>query len=146
MNRVRIYIATTEGPAEIQRLAEEDPEVRSVVCFNGTCEALPISPGYDAFVRKPTGVIERLFAHPVYRMDVSQRICEGRSWQLGALAAHALKAEGKLAGKDDQCDHILWITGEVDNELKVHEVEDVPEKLRQSNLLFKETVRQQSLP
>lgn len=143
MNRVRVYIATTEGPAEIQRLAEEDPEVRSVICLNGTCEALPISPGYDAFVRKPTGIIERLFGHPVYRMDVSQRIGEGRSWQLGALVAHALNAAGKLAGKDDQPDHILWITGEVDSDLKIHPVEHVPEKLQQSAVLFEEIARQQ---
>lgn len=143
MNRVRVYIATTEGPVEIQRLAKEDPEVRSVICLNGTCEALSISPGYDAFVRKPTGIIERLFGHPVYRMDVSKRIGEGRSWQLGALAAHALKAQGKLAGKDDQLNHILWITGEIDNELKVHPVQHVPEKLQQSGWLFKEARRLQ---
>ena len=143
LNRVRIYIATTKGPVEIQRLAKEDPEVRSVVCLNGTCEALPISPGYDAFVRKPTGIIERLFGHPVYRMDVSHRIGEGRSWQLGALAAHALKAEGKLASKDEQTDHILWITGEVDHELKVHPVEHVPDKLQQSAVLFEQAISQQ---
>jgi hypothetical protein len=143
VNRVRVYIATTEGPVEIQRLAEEDPEVHSVVCLNGTSEALPISSGYDAFVRRPTGIIERLFGHPAYRMDVSQRIGEGRSWQLGALAAHALKAEGRLAGKEERPDHILWATGEVDSTLKVRPVGHLREKLLQSAPLFEVVVREQ---
>ncbi|HJP53297.1 MAG TPA: hypothetical protein QF556_01070, partial [Rhodospirillales bacterium] len=90
MNAVRVYIATTQGPSEVQRIAEEDPKVRSVVCLDGTSEALPISAAYDAFVRKPTGVIEKNFGHSVYRLDVSERISDGKSWQLGFFAAHAL--------------------------------------------------------
>ncbi len=94
-------------------------------------------------MRKPTGIIERLFGHSVYRMDVSGRIGEGRSWQLGALIAHALKAEDRLAGKDDTPDHILWITGEVNSELTVHPVEHVAEKLAQSTALFESAVEWQ---
>ena len=66
----RIVIATTEGPAEVERLSEEDPDVRSVVCLQGKALALPISPDYDAFVRRPVGVIEARFGHACYRLDV----------------------------------------------------------------------------
>ena len=138
MTGVRVYVATTEGPSEIQRVAKEDPEVRSVVCLNGTSEALAISAAYDAFVRKPTGVIERLFGHPVYRTDVSERISEGRSWQLPLFAAHALFAAGRLAGKNERADQAIWLTGTVDSELDVGRVDHVPEKLAQSERLFEE--------
>ena len=95
----RIVIATTEGPAEVERLSEEDPDVRSVVCLQGKALALPISPDYDAFVRRPVGVIEARFGHACYRLDVSAPISGGLSWQLGVFAAHALKAAGRLAEK-----------------------------------------------
>jgi len=29
-----------DGPAEVQRIVEEAPDVRSVICLNGTAEAL----------------------------------------------------------------------------------------------------------
>lgn len=141
----RVYIATTEGPVAVQRLAEEDPEIRSVVCLNGTSEALPISAAYDAFVRKPTGVIERLYGHPSFRMDVSGPISAGRSWQLGALVVHALHAKGMLAGKDQAADQALWLTGEVDHELGIRRVTQVEEKLIHSSDLFHE-LREQGIP
>ena len=138
MNAVRVFLATTEGPSEIQRIAEEDPEVRSVVCVNGTSDALPISTAYDSFVRKPTGVIERHFGHPVFRMDVSGRISDGRSWQLGMFAAHALHDAGRLATTQEAVEGAIWLTGEVDHDLGAAPVEHVPEKLRQSGRLFSE--------
>ena len=36
------------------------PEIRSVICIVGSFEALPVSGSYDQFVRRPTGVIEKL--------------------------------------------------------------------------------------
>lgn len=138
MNKVRVYILTTEGPAQVQRLVQEDPDVRSVVCLNGTTEALPISPAYDAFVRTPTGVIERHYGHPVYRMDVSAPITEGRSWQLGALLAHALAAAGRLSGATESADTALLLTGEVDRDLNVLDVDHVPDKLRAAQALIDE--------
>ena len=138
MNAVRVYIATTQGPSEVQRIAEEDPKVRSVVCLNGTSEALPISAAYDAFVRKPTGVIEKKFGHSVYRLDVSERISDGKSWQLGFFAAHALFSVDRLAGKGEIIERAVWVTGEVDRDLNVNPVDHVEEKLRQSAPLFAE--------
>ncbi len=133
---VRVFVATTEGPSEIQHVVEEDADVRSVICLNGTSEALPVSRDYDSFVRKPTGVIERLFGHPSYRVDVSRRISNGRSWQLGLLVAHALHAEGRLAAKDGPAEEVYWVTGEVRHNLDVMPVDHVGDKLRQSEALF----------
>ena len=138
MTSIRVYIATTQGPSEIQRIAEEDPKVRSVVCLNGTSEALPISAAYDAFVRKPTGVIEKKYGHSVYRVDVSERISDGKSWQLGLFAAHALFSVGCLAGKGEDIEKAVWITGEVDRDLNVIPVDHIEEKFRQSAPLFAE--------
>ncbi len=138
---VRVFIATTEGPSEIQRIVAEDVDVRSVVCLDGTSEALPISRDYDAFVRKPTGVVERLFGHPSFRVDVSHRISHGRSWQLGFLAAHALHAAGRLAGPGMNADAVLWVTGEVRHELAVAGVEQCRDKVRRSEALLTELAR-----
>jgi hypothetical protein len=129
---VRVYVATTEGPAEIQRLTEESPLVRSVVCLDGKAVALPISPDYDSFVRRPTGVVERLYGHPAYRLDVSARITDGLSWQLGALLAHALYAKGRLATVTAPAATIVWATGEVDAALVVRPVDAVERKLHSS--------------
>ncbi len=136
MNAVRVFIATTEGPAEVQRITEEDPDVRSVVCLDGKAMPLPISPDYDAFVRNPTGVIERGFGHGAFRLDVSQRISDGMSWQLGVFLAHALKAEGRLAERQAKVAGVVWATGEVDRDLAVGAVDGIPEKLRSSAELF----------
>jgi hypothetical protein len=132
VKRVRVLIATTEGPSEIQQITAEDPEVRSVVCLDGTSEALPISADYESFVRKPTGVIERLYGHSSYRTDVSHPISNGRSWQLGVLVAHDLLAAGRLATKGMPADEVLWVTGEVRHNLDVVAVDHAREKLREA--------------
>ncbi len=103
MTLVRVHVGTTEGPAEIQRITDEPPGIRSVVCLDGKAVALPISADYDSFVRRPTGVVERLFGHSAFRMDVGARITDGLSWQLGALVAHSLylgqpSRHGRAAG------------------------------------------------
>ena len=135
---VRVVIATTEGPAEILRLTPEDPDVRSVVCIGGKALPLPISKAYDAFVREPTGVIERAFGHSAFRMDVSVPIDDGLSWQLGAFAAHALLSAGRLARRDDAAERIVWLTGEVDRDHKVLPVAQVLLKLDHSRAFIAE--------
>jgi hypothetical protein len=118
-----VHILTTDGPVVIQRIIEEDPVVSSVICLDGRAQALPISPAYEAFVRSPIGVIEKITGHPAYRMDVSARIDEGRSWQLAACIAHvAALQQGSWQGR-------IYATGEVDNDLVVRPVEQVLLKL-----------------
>src|SRR6266567_29845 len=96
--KVRVLIATTSGPVEVLLLTEEDSAIgRCVACIGGTTETADIAAAYHNFVVRPTGVVERLFGHSCYRLDVSGRIDVGSSWQLGVLTAHALHAAGRLA-------------------------------------------------
>jgi len=135
---IRVYIATTQGPVAIQQLRQEDPAVRSVVCLDGTADTLPISRAYDNFVKTPTGVIQRHYGHPTYRMDVAARISDGNSWQLGTFVAHALDHEELLAAPEDTVDTVLWLSGEVDQDLNVRPVEHIEDKLRLSQSFFQE--------
>lgn len=133
MTSVRVAIATTEGPAEVQALAPEDaPDVMSVICVDGGSEALPVSRAYDGFVRRPTGVIEARFGQRVWRMDVSAPIGDGESWQLGTYAAHLLYHGGTLAGDQTSTRSGVYLlaTGQVDTRLNVRPVTHVEAKIR----------------
>ena len=132
--KIRVLIATTNGPVEVQLLTEEDPIIgRSVACIGGTTETADIAAAYHAFVARPTGVIEARYGHSCYRLDVSGRIDAGSSWQLGVLAAHALHAAGRLAQENDVADAVLWATGSVRPvDLTVGSVSHVPEKIENS--------------
>ena len=134
VGKLRVLIATTNGPVEILLLTEEDAAIgRCVACIGGTTETADIASAYHAFVVRPTGLIEGRFGHSCYRMDVSARIDAGSSWQLGVLAAHALLAAGRLAQENDVADGILWATGSVRPvDLTVGAVSHVPEKLANS--------------
>lgn len=123
MSGASVYILTTEGPVAIQRISEEDPSINSVICLDGLAQILPVSPAYEAFVRRPVGVIERMTGHGSYRMDVASRIDEGRSWQLAAYVAHAARLQAGGGDID------VYATGEVDSELGVRPVERVDLKL-----------------
>lgn len=133
--RVRVYIATTEGPVLIQRIAPEDDDIPPVVCVNGTTETLPISGDYARFVRRGTGVVAALTGHGSYRVDLDGSVDGGRSWQLGLLLAHLLAAEGRLAGPEDPDARIVVATGEVDRDLNVRSVDFVSEKVRKARVL-----------
>lgn len=100
-----------------------------MICLNGSSKALPISRDYDAFLREPTGVVERAVRYGAFRMDVDRPIDEGDSWQLAVFIAHLLKAAGRLAEGDEPADRVLWATGTVDRYLSVGPVEKVKDKL-----------------
>jgi hypothetical protein len=137
MKMFRLYIGTTDGPTEIQRVTPEDPEVRSVVCLDGKAIALPISDDYDAFVRRPTGIVETLTGHPAYRVDITHPIGGGYSWQLGIAVAHLLAGRCCLAGPEDRAGEALWLTGEVDHHLNIGAVDDVGLKLTRATSMLK---------
>ncbi len=140
MSKVRVYIPTTDGPVQVERITRE-PAAQSAVCVGRTTRVLPISGAYDSFVRPPSGVIEREFGPfdpGAFRLDVSAPIADGESWQAGIFVAHALAAVGRLAGPDEPCEAALWITGALDNDLKIGGVGHVPEKFRASDALFSE--------
>ena len=130
--KAHVFIGTTEGPVLIERVRREPRANQSVICLQRTTEMLPIHKNYDAFVRQPSGVIEREFGpfeDGAFRLDVSDRIESGESWQLGVFVAHALANRGLLAGPDEQADLVLWLTGEVHNDLTVGSVLHVATKL-----------------
>ena len=110
----RAYYLTTRGVVEVLLLTEEDPIIgRSVHVSGGTTETANIGAAYHAFVARPTGIIERYFAHSCYRLDFSAPVDTGSSWQLGVFIAHALHAAGRLAQEGDSADTIIWATGAV---------------------------------
>lgn len=127
--RIRVLIATTRGPVAVTRIVPENPSVNSVICVSGSLESLPVSRAYDAFVRAPTGIVEGITGHAVYRTDVSAPIESGDSWQLGLFLAHLLKREDLLAERGEQASCDLLVTGRLDRDLEVGSVEHVAEKL-----------------
>ena len=134
VSRYRVLIATTRGPVDVERLTREDPEIlRSVACVGGTTRTAGIDRDYHAFVSRPTGLVERLWGHGRFRLDVSDSIDEGSSWQLGVLIAHALEANARLADKEAEADGIVWATGQVlVTDLKVDPINHLDQKLRLS--------------
>ncbi len=58
--KVRVFLATTEGVVQIERITREEAR-QSAICLKRTTRVLPVSAGYDAFVRPPSGVVEREF-------------------------------------------------------------------------------------
>lgn len=130
--KVRVYIGTTFGPVLVERIWREEGIAESMVCLQRTTEKLPISADYNDFVKRPTGIVEREFGPfngGAFRLDLSGPINQGKSWQLAIFVAHAFACRGMLAGPDDQFECAIWLTGLVDNDLKITPVSQVPEKL-----------------
>lgn len=140
LDKVRVLIATTTGPVEVLRLVEENPAIgRSVVCIDGTTEIAGITPDYQAFVASPTGIIQRLYGHSCYRLDISEPIDNGSSFQLGAFAAHALQAVDRLAQEEDDYGTIVLVTGSVRAvDLEVREVTHVSRKIERALELLRQ--------
>lgn len=132
--RIRLSVATTRGPVRVLRLTGENPSVRSAVCIAGSFDALPISAAYDAFVRAPTGLIEAMTGHPVYRADVSAPIEGGDSWQLGFFLAHHFQEQGLLAEEDTAAELDVLVTGALNRDLTIEAVQHVSEKCARAGL------------
>ena len=133
--RVRVHIATTEGPALAQRLAVEEglSEIElSAACLDGTPTRLPIAGAYTCFVRDH---VRALSGRAAYRLDLDRRVDGGDSWMLGAWIAHPLLAEGRLAMRDEAADLAVFATGEIAfsadarRRTEVRAVEHVAEKV-----------------
>jgi hypothetical protein len=136
VTRLAVFVATTSGPVRIERITRERAP-QSMVCLRRTSTVLPISTTYDSFVRCGSGVIEKTFGpfeDGAFRLDVSDPIETGESWQLGVFVAHALSAGVKdaLLGTQDTADSIVWLTGHVDYDLAVGSVGHLAEKVHAS--------------
>jgi len=130
----RVYIPTTRHPVEIISLIEESADIESVICLAGSFEGLPVSAAYHAFVRRPTGLIEKLTGVASFRTDVSGTIDQGNSWQLPMLLAHRLHHKKRFRQSDAK--HMIWATGQVDINQNVTPVQHIREKLAASQTLF----------
>lgn len=138
--RVRVLIGTSDGPAEILWLRREGQAVRrSQVTVGGSTKDAGISRGYDAFVARRTGVIQRLFDDSrAYRAEVSAKIDAGSSWQLGFFVAHALAASDRLAASGQARNVTLWATGRVrTDDLSVGGIGYLARKLTSSLAILK---------
>lgn len=130
---IHVIIGTTRGPVAIQRITREQPGVQSVICLDGTVEALPVSQAYHDFVRRGTGLIARDFGHDAFRVDLDRRIDQGVSWQLPLYVAHALEAGSRLGnGSPSAGDTVIWATGAVSADGQVRPVARTADKLEQS--------------
>jgi len=140
VTKIAVFVATTGGPVQIERVTPERAP-QSLVCLSRSSSVLSISPAYDDFVRRGSGVIERDFGpfdDESFRVDVSGQIGSGQSWQLGIYLAHAIvSADGHdLAETVDEANLVLWVTGRVDYDLRVSSVSHVSEKIQASQPAF----------
>ena len=128
---VRVSIATTAGAIDVERIAPVVLRKSKVFTWRGLAPVPAISASYDDFVRKRVARILPVEAKGTFRMDLSEEIDTGDSWQLAVLAAHALHRSQRLAGRDEHGAPIcLYATGTVDFEMAAGEVGYVEDKLR----------------
>ena len=117
-------------------ITREASEIRSVICIDGSFEALPVSGSYDQFVRRPTGVIEKLLGEGSYRTDLDGPVTQGDSWQLGILLAHMLEKSGGLL--DSSCaphgNGVIWASGEVSPAMDIRPVDHMRQKFSESRV------------
>ena len=134
MNPFKVFIPTTRGAVRVLSITGEAPEIRSVICIAGSFEALPISGSYDQFVRRPTGVIEKLLGKGSYRTDLDGPVTQGDSWQFGILLAHMLEKSGRLVDSRgaSQGNGVIWASGEVSPALDIRPVDYMRQKFSES--------------
>ncbi|MGE0425079.1 MAG: AAA family ATPase [Reyranellaceae bacterium] len=124
-------IATTAGAIDVERIAPVALRKSKVFTWRGLAPVPAISASYDDFVRKRVARILPVEAKGTFRIDLSEEIDTGDSWQLAVLAAHALHQTQRLAGRGEHGAPIgLYATGTVDFEMAAGEVGYVEDKLR----------------
>lgn len=145
LRRAKIVIPTTGVPTEIIRIERLPPETNSGLFIEGTSveAGIAVHRDYNSFVRYASGVVERLYAHKAFRLDVSASITSGDSWKLGVLLAHAYEAAGQLYQRlragSPPAEVLVWVTGDVRSvDLAVASVGHIESKLRQTLPLLRE--------
>ena len=164
MARTGIAIATTEGPALIQYLGEEDAD-RSSLSFNDTISNR-LSGNYNSLLQlliRPNLLKNQ--KETSYNLDISKDIGAGDSWKLGVFMAHALLAHpaGQLyplarssedsadpygLNKSDPPDQIIWATGNIqrmDKGPMATKVGGIPDKIKES-LGFLKACQDRNIP
>ena len=147
MRTFTIVIPTTEHLVGITDITVENPMVSSVVCVNNKLEALPISSQYNEFVKSPTGIIEKITGNSSYRIDLTNKIDQGNSWQLALAIAHILHYNKKIIFSEEKnllsskCSSIIWATGLINSNLTVDPINFLEKKIIISSDFFKECIK-----
>ena len=143
MKTFTIVIPTTKDLVGITDITVENPTVSCVICVNNNLESLPISSQYDNFVKSPTGIIEKITGNSSYRIDLSNKIDQGDSWQLALAIAHILHHNNKLTLSKDkdlinnETESIIWATGLIDSNLSINPITFLEQKFLLSLDFFK---------
>ena len=141
VKKIVLFVGTTGGPVQIERLTPESAP-QSVVCESGTTRSLPISLDYHDYIRPGNGLIQKIFGpfeFPSFRADVIGRIDTGLSWQLPFFIAHAIDASKNcvLISNIEEADRVIWATGKVNVvNRKILTVNGLDEKINSSEKLF----------
>lgn len=136
-DRVRVLIATTHGPVEIEGLVDLEAGETSIVALGSSAEVVAgLMAPYRNFVARGSGVVARSFGHDAFRLELSGEIHAGESWQLAVFIAHALHKLGRLAEAGEPASTLIWATGQVDYQLRVAEIGHMPEKVAGSLARF----------
>ena len=128
---IHIFIATTQGLVAVNNLYSLPAVASSTVTAGGFADPLPITNSYHSFVKLGSGIIEADFSPGPFRIDLSDKITQGNSWQLGFYLAHMAKDLDALGdGKPKDGEMIIVATGCINTaERRVGAVDEVPRKL-----------------
>lgn len=137
MKKVAVYIATTNGPVQIELISEEKIPRSEVVLSGDFIPLDSMSSEYHHFVigSGPVSKAFGPFLDTSFHMEVSSPIDSGRSWHLAALIAHGVVQNNELAGAEEEPDQIIWATGRLGNNFEV-EADHLNEKLKLSKGLL----------
>ena len=146
MKYYTVVIPTTNNLVGISDIVVEDPLVSSVICENNSLESLPISNKYASFVKSPTGIIEKITGHSSYRIDITNRIEQGDSWQLAIAIAHIFHDNNFLSFSTNENlinnnkHTIIWASGTINSNLDVKAISYLDQKIKNSINFFKQCI------
>lgn len=147
-----VVIPTTDHLVGISDITVEDPLVSSVICENNNLEALPISSKYDSFVKSPTGIIEKITGNSSFRIDLTNKIDQGESWQLSLAIAHTLYHNNYLQFSNkknlifnEDNSSVIWASGKIKSNLEVQPINFLNEKINNSIIFFEQCIKK-SIP
>jgi len=147
VNYYTVVIPTTKNVVGISDIIIEDPLVSSVICENNSLEALPISGLYHSFVQSPTGIIEKITGNSSYRIDITYKIEQGKSWQLGIAIAHILENNNQLIFSNEKNlitnnnVSLIWASGTINANLDVKGIDYLDQKIKKSITFFRRCIQ-----
>lgn len=148
MKAFTVLIPTTQNVVGFADITEENKNVSPIVCINNNLTPLAISSDYNNFVKSPSGVVEKFTNISSYRLDLTDNIDTGESWQLGFFVAHLINHLKKLIFSEadnlitSNTDSILWCTGTINVNLDLKDVRHINTKLKKSISIFEEAFKQ----